>query len=127
VQITKDDFAEYNKTRRLLGQRKAQRQEYHVVTIKATREEYTEEAARIMAERREQEPSQPQGGTHASPGEHSVRGHWAVSKLGKRFWKNPHRRGSGPCRSLKVGYQHPRQPRLILSAEDLDLLERAAD
>lgn len=33
------------------------------------------------------------GGTHASPRLHDVRGHWAVSKKGKRYWVKPHRRG----------------------------------
>lgn len=29
------------------------------------------------------------GGTHASPRQHTRRGHWATSKLGKRFWRPP--------------------------------------
>jgi hypothetical protein len=33
-----------------------------------------------------------QGGTHASPRLHDVRGHWAT-RNGKRFWKKPHKRG----------------------------------
>jgi hypothetical protein len=33
-----------------------------------------------------------QGGTHASPRLHDVRGHW-VTRNGKRFWKKPHKRG----------------------------------
>lgn len=33
-----------------------------------------------------------QGGTHASPRLHEVRGHWVVRK-GKRFWRKPHQRG----------------------------------
>jgi hypothetical protein len=32
-------------------------------------------------------PSAPKGGTHASPRLHQRRGHWATSKLGKRFWR----------------------------------------
>lgn len=42
------------------------------------------------------EPSKPaaphQGGTHASPRLHDVRGHW-VNRNGKRFWRKPHQRG----------------------------------
>lgn len=42
------------------------------------------------------EPSKPaaphQGGTHASPRLHEVRGHW-VNRNGKRFWRRPHERG----------------------------------
>jgi len=33
-----------------------------------------------------------QGGTHASPRLHDVRGHW-VNRNGKRFWRKPHQRG----------------------------------
>ena len=32
-------------------------------------------------------PSAPKGGTHASPRLHQRRGHWAVSKLGKKYWR----------------------------------------
>lgn len=32
-------------------------------------------------------PAAPQGGTHASPRLHQRRGHWATSKLGKKFWR----------------------------------------
>jgi len=32
-------------------------------------------------------PSAPNGGTHASPRLHQRRGHWATSKLGKKFWR----------------------------------------
>jgi hypothetical protein len=42
------------------------------------------------------EPSKPaaphQGGTHASPRLHDVRGHW-VNRSGKRFWRKAHQRG----------------------------------
>jgi hypothetical protein len=42
------------------------------------------------------EPSKPaaphQGGTHASPRLHEVRGPW-VNRNGKRFWRRPHERG----------------------------------
>ena len=44
------------------------------------------------------EPPKPatphQGGTHASPRLHDVRGHW-VTRSGKRFWRKPHQRGDG--------------------------------
>jgi len=33
-------------------------------------------------------PSAPKGGTHASPRLHQRRGHWATSKLGKRYWRS---------------------------------------
>lgn len=33
-----------------------------------------------------------QGGTHATPRQHDVRGHW-VNRNGKRFWRKPHKRG----------------------------------
>lgn len=32
-------------------------------------------------------PSLSKGGTHASPRHHDRRGHWVVSKLGKRYWR----------------------------------------
>lgn len=32
-------------------------------------------------------PNPPKGGTHASPRHHDRRGHWSVSKLGKRYWR----------------------------------------
>ena len=32
-------------------------------------------------------PSAPKGGTHASPRLHQRRGHWSVSKLGKKYWR----------------------------------------
>ncbi len=42
------------------------------------------------------EPPKPkaeaQGGTHASPRLHDVRGHW-VNRNGKRFWRKAHQRG----------------------------------
>lgn len=38
------------------------------------------------------EPSSNQGGTHASPRLHDVRGHW-VNRNGKRFWRKAHQRG----------------------------------
>lgn len=34
------------------------------------------------------------GGTHASPRPHDRRGHWATSKLGKRYWRRPARVGN---------------------------------
>jgi hypothetical protein len=37
--------------------------------------------------------SNSKGGTHASPRSHDVRGHWSVSKLGKRYWVKSHKRG----------------------------------
>lgn len=33
------------------------------------------------------------GGTHATPRQHDVRGHWAKSKLGKVYWRKSHKRG----------------------------------
>jgi hypothetical protein len=33
-----------------------------------------------------------QGGTHATPRLHDVRGHW-VTRNGKKFWRKPHQRG----------------------------------
>lgn len=38
--------------------------------------------------------SEPKGGTHASPRLHDRRGHWATSKLGKRFWRKDSKVGS---------------------------------
>jgi len=42
------------------------------------------------------EPPKPkaeaQGGTHASPRLHDVRGHW-VTRNGKKYWRKPHQRG----------------------------------
>jgi hypothetical protein len=34
-----------------------------------------------------------QGGTHATPRQHEVRGHYVRSKLGKVFWRKSHKRG----------------------------------
>lgn len=33
-------------------------------------------------------PAAPKGGTHASPRLHQRRGHWVISKLGKKFWRS---------------------------------------
>ena len=38
--------------------------------------------------------SEPKGGTHAPPRLHDRRGHWATSKLGKRFWRKDSKVGS---------------------------------
>ena len=44
------------------------------------------------------EPVKPKtehkGGTHASPRQHDVRGHWVKNKHGKTFWRKPHKRGN---------------------------------
>jgi hypothetical protein len=44
------------------------------------------------------EPAKPKtehkGGTHASPRQHDVRGHWVKNKHGKTFWRKPHKRGN---------------------------------
>lgn len=111
VTYTKEDFNEYNKSRRRLGLHRSQRQEYHIVNVAPHRTELDEEVAKLIAERREY-----RGGTHASPGEHMVRGHYATSKLGFRYWRNPHRRGRGPVKSSRKGYK---VPRLELSPEDI--------
>jgi hypothetical protein len=103
IEVTKDDFADYNKKRRRLGQHKKQKQELHHVKITGTKTEFTEEAARIMAERRAQ--YEPKGGTHAAPGEHNVRGFRRVSKYGRVTWVKPHSRGKGPCKTIRQGYK----------------------
>ena len=102
ITLTKEDFTEHNRLRRSLGQHKKQRQEYHLVNISLTKTELDAEVAAMLKERREY-----QGGTHASPGEHDVRGHWSISKLGRRYWRNPFRRGSGPLKTSagRKGYQ----------------------
>lgn len=42
----------------------------------------------VQLERKPPElPAAPQGGTHASPRLHQRRGHWATSKLGKKYWR----------------------------------------
>lgn len=42
----------------------------------------------VQLERKAPElPAAPQGGTHASPRLHQRRGHWATSKLGKKYWR----------------------------------------
>lgn len=42
----------------------------------------------VQLERKTPElPAAPSGGTHASPRLHQRRGHWATSKLGKKFWR----------------------------------------
>ncbi len=38
--------------------------------------------------------SEHKGGTHASPRQHDVRGHWVKNKHGKTFWRKPHKRGN---------------------------------
>lgn len=37
--------------------------------------------------------SEPRGGHHASPRRHQVRGHWATSCKGKKFWRRDHQKG----------------------------------
>lgn len=37
--------------------------------------------------------AESKGGTHASPRQHEVRGHYARSRLGKMFWRKAHKRG----------------------------------
>lgn len=37
--------------------------------------------------------TESKGGTHASPRQHDVRGHYVKSKLGKLFWRKAHKRG----------------------------------
>jgi hypothetical protein len=105
VEITKDDFGEYNQSRRL-GLHKSQRHEYHVVRVNKTTYEPAAEAAAIMARVR-QERGEPQGRTHASPGEHSVRTHRRVLRSGRVVWVKEHRRGSGECKTKRAGYEVP--------------------
>lgn len=59
------------------------------------------------------------GGTHASPRQHDVRGHYAKSKLGKLFWRKAHKRGDPSLgtvfhdyvvRSTTDAMQQPMQP-----------------
>src|SRR5262249_28466897 len=84
---------------RVIGKNQT-RQEYHVVTINPIKKVFDEQVAAILAEHEK--------GTHASPGEHTVRGHWCESKRGIRFWRNPHKRGSGPCKTIRTGYTYYR-------------------
>lgn len=37
--------------------------------------------------------AESRGGTHATPRQHEVRGHYVKSKLGKVFWRKAHKRG----------------------------------
>jgi hypothetical protein len=122
VEITKDDFVDYNKSRRRLGMHKSQRQEYHVVKVNKTTYEPNAEAAAIMARVR-QERGEPQGGTHASPGVHNVRTHRRELRSGRVIWVKEHKRGDGPCRSKRAGYEVDDFPMMTFS-EALAWLDR---
>lgn len=53
---------------------------------------------RIAKAKRAAKPSDPKR-------EHGVRGHWAVSKLGKRFWRREHKRGDASKGTIFHDYQ----------------------
>ena len=53
---------------------------------------------RITNAKRAAKPSEPKR-------EHGVRGHWAVSKLGKRFWRREHKRGDASKGTIFHDYQ----------------------
>lgn len=45
------------------------------------------------------------GGTHASPRQHDVRGHWVKNMQGKTFWRKPHKRGNPANGTVFHDYQ----------------------
>jgi hypothetical protein len=67
-------------------------------------------------------------GTHASPGEHDVRGHnRTYHKVTPREFKiriDPFKRGHGPCKSIRKGYQVKKHPtrRHALTQTDIERL-----
>lgn len=49
--------------------------------------------------------SEHKGGTHASPRQHDVRGHWVKNKHGKTFWRKPHKRGNAANGTIFHDYE----------------------
>jgi hypothetical protein len=96
VTILREDLTQYNKLRRGLGQKKAVRQEYHLVSIATTKEVFADETERLF--RRASEP------TGITRGEHDVRGHYRTYRSGLKVWVRDHKRGSGECKSKRRGY-----------------------
>jgi hypothetical protein len=103
VEITKDDFGEYNQSCRL-GLHKSQHQEYHVVRVNKTTYEPTAETAAILACYRQQRDETSER-EYVPRGEHKVRMHKRVYRSGRVVWVKEHKRGSGSCKTKRAGYE----------------------
>jgi hypothetical protein len=108
VEITDEDLDDYNRQRRRIGQHRTQRQAYHMVTISTTKQELSDELAELRAQRRAARGDDER--PHTTRGEHEVRGHPRHYRSGLIVWINPHRRGSGPVQSIKLGYKIKQGP-----------------
>ena len=91
--IDLEDYTQYNKARRRLGQHKKQRLAFHTVRL-------SQELEREVYHRLNAEPN-----AHSTRGEHTVRGFYRYYKSGRVSWVRPHRRGSGECKSKRLGYE----------------------
>jgi len=58
----------------------------------------------VVLEPRSVKESEALGGTHSSPRQHDVRGHW-VTRNNKRFWRKPHKRGDASLGVIFKDYQ----------------------
>jgi hypothetical protein len=91
--IEKEDHSAYNQTQRRLQRHNKQRQEYHTVRISLD----DRDIVFVGGETRE--------GNHTPRGEHDVRGHIRTYRSGRVVWVRPHKRGEGPVKSHRVGYE----------------------
>lgn len=112
VLITRDDFGEYNKSRRRLGQHRQQRAEMHVFKLRMTQDEFDEEAQAIMERfRRDQNERE-----YTPRGEHSVRDHDRTLRSGRVIRVKEHKRGSGPVKSPRSHYETEPPPQRQIAA-----------
>jgi hypothetical protein len=58
----------------------------------------------VVLEPRSVKESEALGGTHSSPRQHDVRGHW-VMRNNKRYWRKPHKRGDASLGVIFKDYQ----------------------
>jgi hypothetical protein len=58
----------------------------------------------VVLEPRSVKESEALGGTHSSPRQHDVRGHWVV-RNNKRYWRKPHKRGDASLGVIFKDYQ----------------------
>jgi len=58
----------------------------------------------VVLEPRSVKESEALGGTHSSPRQHDVRGHW-VTRNNKRYWRKPHKRGDASLGVIFKDYQ----------------------
>jgi hypothetical protein len=117
IMVTRDDFRDYNKSRRRLGLNKHQRSEMHVVKIRSTEEEFDEDAQRIMERFRAEQGER----ISSTKGEHTVRDHDRQLRSGRVIRVREHKRGNGPVRSPRAHYE-PEAPRRPMTPDDLKRL-----